>query len=491
MIQPQTGVPDQFFSHTYFRQNQYYYYEKDAEKLSPERQKMIDSCNGPRITAFNSGNVYFPYHMRHEILKMISYDIETESPMYWNQMAYETPNEGFRLVVDLDSDTRVLEKTEIHKLTRILWLTLKAYYTDFDIRPIDIYMAKCGPRIKKKNLSTGVHIICHVRVTIPQAQQIIYAYDLRLKQDKGINMKGINIDAGIYKPQSKQCSTRMIYCHKVEKCPMCEDVFGRRQACNFCNKDGAAISKSTYEPMGCFNPQTGKPDPEYFNQKNPDFFEIVKNYSIWPEENDEKHTYTKPIGDPTFTSEEKLSKSGKVRQGPALSTKVKKLRTTDPSYALLEEYIQNLEWKGNHWWGGITITKIVITENERLAWVYISGVGCTMCPYAMKDHGDNRIWFSLSRTGVLTVYCHSVKEEYGCKTQDKIQFTLPGKIPQHVFGLEGPPSLNKKMNATDLNFSFEDFMKKQNSLDHVKYDPQADNRKKMMKRLSDFYALGK
>jgi hypothetical protein len=486
LVMPKLGVPEQFFSFSYF--HEHHFFHSKTDKITPEKKNLLKSCPGPRITAFTQGSIYFPYEKKDEVLEMISYDVQTECPMYWNQIAYDVPNEGCRLVIDLDSDIRILSNIEINKIARILWSTLKEYYTDFDTHPIDIYIAKCGPRIKKKNLSTGVHIVCHVKVTIPQAKQIIYGFNLRIAQDPGINMKNINIDDGIYKEKSNSCSTRMIYCNKLEKCPVCEDDTERRRACNFCNKDGVAISKSTYEPMGCIHPETGKSDAVYFKSKNNDFLDIVKNYSIWPEVADQKHTYAKPSIDPMYVNKEKV---GQKRQGPALSKQLKKIRTSDPSYSLLEEFIQNLTWKGNKWWSGITITNIALTENERLGWVYVTGIGSTMCPYAMKDHGDNRIWFSVSRNGVLTVYCHSVKEEYGCKTKDRIKFDLPGKITQQIFGLEGPPSLQKKSLPDDRNFNFHDFIKKQNSIEHTKPNTEEDKRNKLLKRLSEFYELHK
>jgi len=486
-VTPKMGLQDQFYSFTYFHENKYFH--SKLEKPTQEKKQLLKSCPGPRITAFTQGSIYFPYEKKDEVLKMISYDVQAECPMYWNQIAYDVPGEGCRLVLDVDSD-RVLSNTEIFKMVRILWLTLKEYYADFKTNPIDIYIAKCGPRIKKKKLSTGVHAVCHVTVSIPQAEQIIYGYNLRLKQDPAIDMKDVNVDAGIYKKGAKSCSTRMIYCNKLEKCPMCEDDTERRRACDFCNKDGIAISKSTYEPMGCIHPETGKSDADYFHAKNGEFLNIVHNYSIWPEENDGKHTYAKPCGDPQYESD-KQKQVGQKRKGEVLNKQLKKIRTTDPSYALLEEYIHDLSWKGNRSWSGITITNIALTENERIAWVYITGIGSTMCPYAMKDHGDNRIWFSVTRNGVLTAYCHS--DKYGCKTKDKIQFEIPGRITQHIFGLDGPPSLSKKDAGVmdERNFSFQDFMKRHDVVNRIQPDTLEDKRNKQLKRLSEFYELNK
>lgn len=488
VVKPHINTAEEFFSYRYFTKKKYFHGKYDV--LTDTKKALLKVCPKPRITAFTQGSVYFPYEEREEILRMISYDVMSNSTIYWNQIAYDDPGEGCRLVIDVDSDTRVLDNVVLEHLAKVLWKTLKAYYPDFDANPIDIFVAKCGPRIKKSNLSTGVHIIAHVKVSIAQAKQIISGYNLRLKLDNNIDMKGLAIDAGIYKDRGNQCSLRMIYCNKVEKCPLCGDKIEKRQGCNFCNKMGEVISKATYEPFSVVDPNTGMHSKEYFHKKNTDFLQIVKNYSIWPEPGDEKHVYVKAASDPIYNE----GSGSLLQKRPGqlnLSTKpLKKIRATDPSYALLEEYIRDIVNDGQKLWDGISIERIGLTENERMAFVYVTGLGSTNCPYAKKDHENNRIYFTLTRKGILTCYCHSTKEEYGCKTKDRIRFPIPGHVFEKVFGIQGHPSFYKTADV-EKNFSFDEFVKRQKTNPNMKVEDEEDTeREKLLKRLSEFYQLG-
>jgi len=500
-VTPRLDREDEFYSYRYFQKNRYFHGKYD--EITPEKKQLFKLCPKPQLTAFTHGSVFFPYEERAQILKMIAYDVQVGSTMYWNQIAHDVEGEGCRLVIDIDSDTRVLNKVEIYQMSRVLWRTLKTYFTEFDTRPIDIFVAKCGPRIKKGNLSTGVHIICHVKVTVEQAKQIIFGFKLRLTQEDTFNIRGIELDAAIYKEKAKQCSARMVYCNKIEKCPLCEDKVEKRQGCNFCNRAGQVISRSTYEPMSCVHPETGHHDISYFQKKNPDFLQIVKNYSIWPEACDTRSDYVKPAVDPMYTVQKEYKNAGpgnatgRKRKGHAAADgKLKKVKHSDPSYTLLEEFIHSITWKSKRWWDGIVIDNIALTENERVAWVYVSGMGSTMCPYAMKDHGDNRIWFGVTRGGWLTVYCHSKKKEYPCnnvKPKDRIKFELPGRIMQKIFGLTGPPSFERAPKESERHFSFQEFVKRQGHghETHARPDDTVDhNREKLLQRLSEFYDLG-
>ena len=483
IVTPTLKDPEAFFSYRYFTEQ--HYFHRKFDELTPEKKELLRRCPKPRITSFNQGSVFFPYSERKEVLKMISYDVMADCTIYWNQIAYDIEDEGCRLVVDIDSDTRVLSNLEINKIARVLWKTLKEYYTDFETNPIDIFVAKCGPRIKKGHLSTGVHIIAHVRVSIQQAQQIIYGYQLRIQHDKSLDMTGLVIDGAIYKEKSKQCSARMIYCNKIEKCPMCQDNIEQRQGCKFCDKLGEVISRSTYEPMSCLQPHNGNHEPAFFQKKNPDFFTLIQNYSIWPEEIDGTHHYEKPTTDPVYQPETK-TKTVEKRQSASLGKGLKKIRVSDPAYQLLEEFIHGLVWNGKAWWDRVIIDNIALTENERIAWVYVSGIGSSVCPYAMRDHDGNRIWFSITRGGKLTCYCHSKKEEYGCQKKDRIQFEVPGFVTQKIFGIAGQPSLNQ---TADKNFTFDEFLKRQPKTNEQQIDRVEEARQNHLKRVSDFYEL--
>jgi hypothetical protein len=246
----------------------------------------------------------------------------------------------------------------------------------------------------------------------------------------------------------------MIYCHKIEKCPLCDDISERRMGCNFCERNGNVISKSTYEPYCAVNPHTGQRDLTYM-QKNPTFLELLKCYSLWPEPGEARSDFEKPMTDAPYTIQKEYDLSSKKhplhsltrkRKGEDLPQKKSKvLKSSDPVYFMLEEFLHQIVWKGKKWWDGLQVDKLQVAENKMTALVFVSGMGCTMCPYAMKDHGTNKIWFVISKKGFLTFHCHSQKEAYGCQTAKKIQLELPSDLIHRMFETdpaERPPSLH-------------------------------------------------
>lgn len=486
LVKPDTNKKDLYFSYRYFHQNHLFHVKKGT--IDKIKAKLLEASPRPRITAFNQGSVHFPYDKREEVLQTIAWDVQTNSTMYWNQLAYDVPGEGFRLVIDLDSDSRVLNEDEIFRLAHVLWKTLREYYADFETNPIDIFICKCGPRLKKGQLSVGVHIIAHVQVSCVQAKQIIYGYNLRLKTDLSVNLKGLTIDDSIYKLDSGMCSTRMIYCNKVEDCPVCDNVTEHRQTCKFCEKLGEVISRSTYIPSAVLDSRTGLPNDDLFYQRNNSHLQMVKNYSIWPEEADRTHVYAKPPTDPMYAPLADGAGGGTGKKSSSAAgrpaKRMKPSRSDD--HELLTEFLHQLVWKEKRWWKGIEISKVALTENENMAWIYVTGLGSTMCPYAMKDHGDNRIWFTLSRRGRLTVYCHSQKVEYGCKSQDRVTFDVPGSIVQEIFGVVAHPPFNMK---EAKEFDFDNFVKRVETTTYKAKDTALTRQEKEMDRLAQAYDI--
>jgi hypothetical protein len=485
----------------WFEDNEYTILKDDrlhhTDRLSKLQAKHLKDCPFPRITALNGGNYHFPYSERDEMLKCLAADIEEGSPMYWNQIAYDRENEGTRLIVDIDSEGRVVDDSDVCRISRVLWVTLKEYFPkDFATSPIDTFIAKCGPRVKKGKMCTGIHIICHVKVSFEQARQIIYGYTLRLSKEPGMDMTGLTVDDSIYKESSKQVSIRMIYSSKIEDCPLCG---GPRKegayACSFCDTRGRVSTKKTYEPLCCIHPETGKDDPVYFQQKAPDFFQLVKCYSIWPEARDAAHEFIKPAGDPVYAVKTDNKKFKPVGVG---TKHMKKIKQTDAVYQLMEEFIRGLMWQGQRLWHRVDVDSVSLTENQSTAWISISGLDSSQCPYAMKDHGGNRMFFILSKKGKISVRCRSDKVEYGCKTKAKIEFDVPGTLVYKIFGVEGPgnplrcspsnPDERKNMNVAD-------FIKRQSkevsSLEKRRMDSADYEKQKRLKYITTYYKLGK
>lgn len=425
----------------------------NRSSLTKKQQHILKDCPHPRITSFIGGCFHFPYSRREEMLQELANEISEDVPMYWNQIAYDKDGEGSRLVIDIDSDGRVVDDTSLFYMARVLWTTLQEYFKN---SRIDIFVSKCGPRVKKGKLCTGIHFTCHVKVSFLQARQITLGYGLRLKKEPQIDMTGLTVDAGIYKEESKQVSIRMIYSRKLEECPVCKGH--QHMICSFCDGRGRVSTKKTYEPFCCINGATGKDDVKYYQEKCPDFFHIVKCYSIWPEPKDSTHEYEKPPGDPIVEQKDKEP----VKIAVGLTRRMKKIHSGDSVYELVEEFIQGIVYNGKKLWPRSDVTKISLSEKQHTALIVISGLDSSHCPYAMKDHGGNRIYFKVVKSQrKMTVLCHSDKSSYGCKTQDPIAFDVPMSILSKIFGdtVVNPWSSSKQTSQLD----FESFTKQQST----------------------------
>jgi hypothetical protein len=362
-----------------------------------EQQKFMYGPTPPRLTAFCNGCVSFPYSERYAIMEHIAEDIESKQPMMWNQIAYE--KDGCRLAIDIDSDGRVLSEKEIRTLATILKHTLDNCYRAPD--PIPIFGASCGPRLKKGKLSTGLHFVCHVQVTIMQAQQITAAYERQLHEEH-FPMDNLEVDSAIYRCRSKSVSLRMIYSHKIEKCPMCcdTDLFAS-VLCHLCLGHGKVLSKFTYVPILSVDAKTSE---------NRD----IQNHSLWAEVEDIRPDYIEPDMD---TKES--AKTPKARKKSEVT------RVVTSSYGAITNAIRNISVHGKQLWDNVVVSKVVCNPKNTQARIQVQGPSACNCPYAGKQHGSNRVWFSLQRrTGQLTVHCYSQKQRYRCRHKKRIRFTL-------------------------------------------------------------------
>jgi hypothetical protein len=489
--------PKSFYSMRYFQDNEYFH--RKFDEMTPEKIKIRKVCPKPRLTAFCNGSVYFPFEKRFEVLKHISYDIKTDTPLYWNQIAYE--EDGFRLVIDVDSDERVLSAVEINKMAVVLWETLKSYYPNFEKSPITVIGSVCGPRMKKGKLSTGVHFICHVDVKMEEALQIIYGYRLRLMKNNSINMKGLVVDDGIYKTKARQVSLRFVYANKLEDCICCKNITEKRMACTTCDRKGILVSKMAYQPAVCLG-KDGRPSTPAFQDAHKDFLSVVHNHSIWPVESDRRTDYCKPCVDPLYTIEKSfekgLSKSKKRKTSngsdivPGDRKKYKVSKVSNSVYEKVEEFLRDIVWNGESWWEGLCVDNIRVANSNLSAQIFVTGLGSTMCLYAKKDHGTNRLWFSLNTKGVLTLQCNSQKEEYGCKQKSRICFTLPKNICNTLFGVENPPAFETSSSLTTPERNPEAFLHtldRKRPVDRFQQQGDSYEHAKQLERLNQLYKL--
>lgn len=440
-----------------------------VSKKDPETPAQLEvkarSLNRIRITALTWGSVYFPYQIRHKVLAKMALEIESQTPIFWNQMAYHDPENGeyMRFALDIDSCARILSYEELLLLTQTAYKTLRSYYTGFKDRPIEVYTAKCGPRIKKGKLTTGTHIYCHVAVTIEQAQQLTYAFWLRLSKLRRFSMDGLTVDPDIYKPLKRLCTMRFIYASKVDDCPMCAGFKkGNESLCGVCHGRRRVSTIHTYEPLLCLHPQTGECDREYFIAQNTNFTRLLSNYSLWAEPTEVRDDFHRPEEDAAvettdFLVKQQLKAAAAVEavaatDDPTKPTGTKRSRTASEVNHLklindrtlvdqMEEFINSLVVQGRQIWQNTSVDRISMDTDKKRAYVFITGAGSSDCPYAKKDHDGNRLYFTLNSKGSLALCCNSNKPEYRCKTQPKLTFAPPGKLCRQIFGQPAPPDL--------------------------------------------------
>jgi hypothetical protein len=418
-----TDKPDQFHAMRLIKHEQFLY-RKYNDHTTRETRLMREACPGPRLTTFLNGSVYFPYDRRDHVMEQVARDIEVDSPAYWNQIAYDVPGEGCRLAVDLDG-TRVVPVHEVAAICRVLWSTLRLYYPDGP--GIPLMVSTCGPRLKKGVLSTGVHIICHVRVTIEQARQILFGFEMRLVADRTIDTSGLEVDASIYKVKARMVSLRMVYSSKIEPCPVCQNTIERRLACQACAMRGVSVSTYTYQPVFAVAWATGHPCTELFHATHTTFDDVVASHSLWPGSAEQPRAdYTIPVGDPVCS----VGACATVRRIPAHRLE------DDGVSVVVEEGLRRLEHSSVNGapWPSVTVTGVRVVS-ARKAHIFVDGVGSTRCLYADKTHGSNRVWFILHRTGELVLYCHSKKAEYTCQSKERIRFHLSLDVVRKVFGV--------------------------------------------------------
>lgn len=494
LVRPQLDQPDKFYSYRYVNQ-QGYFFRGRTERKTLQRKQLEKMCPKPLLTALGNGNVHFPYELKDEILRQIGHDVKSGSVMYWNQIAYDTPDQGCRLAFDIDTK-RVLRDTEILVLAQELRQTLQKYFTDFDARPIHVFVAKCGPRIRTKRLSTGVHMVCHVQVSIAQAKQISFGYKMQLKHCHKLDLKGIEVDSNIYKERANQVSLRMVYSYKIESCPMCLNQTAQRQTCDLCQRDGQVISRSTYEPMMVVDGRTGEANNDLFMVYTQDFVKLVHTYSIWPEPGDKRTDYSKPNNHPPYTLEQEHKLSGnKRKRGPCKGTKMVTLKE-NIAHELIQQHINELSYNSQRPWKEVYVSNIQLTEKKHLAFINVKGVGCTTCPYAQKCHTSNSVYFQITRRGIMSVGCHSTKlSQCSPAVSDRIKFELPGRIRDEIFGIKGPPSLYKlsSVDVAPKPFNSKDFTRRKAA--RVEYHSRVKNseiQQRHIETMTEFYNnLGK
>jgi hypothetical protein len=284
-------------------------------------------------------------------------------------------------------------------------------------------------------------------VTHDQAKQIMFGFQILLKT-RQFSMQGLTVDTSIYRDRARTVSLRMVYSHKIDACPICENSV-RKTTCTFCDHRGSVISKHTYQPVALYDGE-GQLNPEAFVEYHRDFLTLLCTHSLWPEDTETRDDFVRPPGEALYTIALDTGEDHKHMPRPTGMTTTQHLRrlkansipTSHIVYTKLTHVIQHLQLNHTLVWPKVVIQDIQVTEDQNRAYIELENysLGCSFCPYAMKDHGGNRIYFLLMQNK-LTVYCRSEKAEYNCKKKSRISFDVSHTLTAEILQRTVPPKL--------------------------------------------------
>jgi hypothetical protein len=378
---------------------QQYKLDCNGKEVTPNEKAI--KAHRLRLTSFAGGKFHFPYEQRDHVLNRMALDAKIQCPMYYNQIAYE--DEGMRLAIDFDSE-RVISPEEILHFAIILQQLLCDFYTQFQSQPIMIFVSKSGPRLKRNHdqLSVGVHIICHVAVTLQQARQLIFSYNYRLVHDNSVNMDKLKVDAGIYRDEKKPTESeprgrpafvnlRPIYCYKLDPCHL--SSHSDFCICKIKGQENVKISsRFPYVPQFVLC-NSNTIDAELFSKYHSSFHDMFRNHSLWTMPSDHRTDYVLPLTEPKLPSPPSLPIAG-VIAGVVKIDHTTKSNPIHIAYEPLEEYIRSLDI---HHWREVRIYNIQRPASSKSKFIInLTGKGSGQCPFAKKDHGATRLFFILS-----------------------------------------------------------------------------------------------
>jgi hypothetical protein len=410
-----------------------------ASDVNAAQKKVLDECPGIRMSMWDGYVAFFPLSDLPSIYEHIAWDVDAETPMHINQIAYF--KEGARLALDFDA-TREMDKSEIKRFLEILRDTLRAYYTNFDQRPIPIFVSKCGPRMKKARSVVSVHMICHVCPRFKDALQLLFGFQQRCLaesklEDSDVKMDGIHIDLDIYNEKKESVNLRMVYSSKVDPCQTCKSlsVFEQR-SCRACDGLRKVRTRHQYIPAGHLCGETRD-----FAATHATSEMIVQNHSIWGKKEEMRSDFAVPDGEPLFD----LAAYREARKKPRSEPKPKKRKLKSSVYQWLEDIIRMFTRDGKFVWANLCVKDIQVDGN--FAMVHIEGLGSGYCYYANTDHGSRSFYFRLSSRGEMVMRCGS-KNHDNCQTfhkskDTKISFMLPEKLTNDIFGEDSMPDFRK------------------------------------------------
>ncbi len=419
-------APKKLASYAFFKKNERTITTKELS-TNPKYSFMKKTCPYPRFTQICGGpNIYFPYAERFSALQVIAIDVEQKQVPFYNQIAYNAPGEGFRLCIDIDADKRVMTDEELIRMVAVLNDVLERYYIG---KTIPLFVSTSGPKWRNGNQCLSVHIIAHVKVSLMEAKQIIYSYDLALQADDKTDMTGLKVDDGIYKDKSakvayESCNLRMIYSHKKEKC-VNQEADEDHATCILCNGAKFIVSHKVYEPKFVY--RNRQLDTEFFLQTHNNHETILRQHNLWVDETtDVLEGYQIPFGTLPYDTELKFEQE--ILQGKLPTTNAKKRKVPDEPVEntdmakRFQNFIRKIMVNNKRPFEYIQvrcITEHKTPKNHQLN-IFVKGLGAGHCLYMQKDHGDGRIFFQYDpKTLKLRLRCFSTKYEECSHQKDK------------------------------------------------------------------------
>lgn len=390
----------------YLRSKNYFWgtsIEEDKKNVNDLQAMPQDEM---RITFYNGGVAYVPIAELKNVLSLYAKDIIFNTPMYMNQLAYD---DCCRLFVDVDS-TIILYEDQLRLLCREFVQTMKAYFDFADGIFPWTGLAYSGPKLKKNNVVSAVHLHTHIKVTLSQLAQITYGFKLRMDSKHEDLSRHIDIDPSVVK--TSYANLRTIYARKVQSCIICAK--SDMKSCDFCNGTKRLSSKKNYEPKILIDEQ-GEFDAERFIEmyqvdasngcsKLQSITRLIEDFSIWSLNDNETYIYRQPLSDPLYSEEVKNQQNqarNKNKNDPREKMFRKRKRnqmSSSFSHELLksvETFIRQIKMGQTCTWQGINVDQVV--PYRSYFHVKVSGLHSKCCRYKGGNHSSNHIYFQIRK----------------------------------------------------------------------------------------------
>jgi len=424
--------------------------------------------------------------------------------LYWSQNAYGdlwqpedqkvTPHPvGARLAVDVDSHGRVLTLTEIRHMAETLSQTCYDYLGRY-VRVAALTYAH--PTLKDNLARVSLHLVAHVRVSVPQAQQLLLGFKVRFRAS-GVSPEGLEVDLEIYKRNHNLVNMRLPYCFgKAKPCHKCNNynlmkehahlpeysglreirdpyqrVLAGRKECGTCAVMGGVLPRYPYQLVLAIGDDDGRQSAALYDRWCASADQMMRACSLWPEAEDATlETYRVPTTDPTWEAHvamyQELKQAARTLQArggkhersqrllrPMSTGSWEAFHVSPGAQRHLQSLINNFQFRGERPWTLYRFAEARVMRRRPApgsvgqgpsppASVALTTPGMDLkCLYAHKNHGEGRVYFVLNRhKSCLIQKCRSDKHQ--CTKENNLTIRVPSTLLGDVFGLELAPDLS-------------------------------------------------